>query len=86
MAKPMVITLPFVLLLLDYWPLDTIRLSSPSSAGVLRVGFWRLVLEKVPLLFLSVLSAVITLRVQQHLARSLHQFPLAARIENAGVA
>jgi len=57
MAKPMVITLPFVLLLLDYWPLSERRSTKPrasgTSNGLPRVGFSRLLLEKVPLLFLS---------------------------------
>ncbi len=93
MAKPMVITLPFVLLLLDYWPLDRTPIAGSQSgpacdAGAPRVAFSRLVLEKVPLLFLSALSAAITLRAQRsgHAVHSLQQFPLAVRIENAVVA
>jgi protein O-mannosyl-transferase len=53
MAKPMLVTLPFVLLLLDYWPLGR-KLSIPN-----------LLLEKVPLFVLSALSCVITL-IAQH--------------------
>lgn len=85
MAKPMVITLPFVLLLLDYWPLERTENGSPAPKGVPRVAFWRLLLEKVPLLLLSVASAFITLKAQRsgHAVRSLHQFPFAIRIENA---
>ncbi len=88
MAKPMVITLPFVLLLLDDWPLDRIQGGPPSSIGAPRLSVSRLLLEKVPLLFLSALSAVITVRAQRSgiAVRSLHQFPLAVRIENAVVA
>ncbi len=90
MAKPMVITLPFVLLLLDYWPLERgplngAQIGPPTSSGVPRMEFSRLVLEKVPLLFLSALSAAITVKAQGHAVRSLHQFPLAVRIENAVV-
>ncbi len=95
MAKPMVITLPFVLLLLDYWPLDRTPLNrtpldgsetGPALAkGVLRVGFSTLVLEKVPLLVLSAASGWITLKAQRtgHAVRTLQQSPLAVRIENA---
>jgi protein O-mannosyl-transferase len=88
MAKPMVITLPFVLLLLDYWPLNRIAGSPPS---VLRVPQWvvsRLLLEKVPLFFLSTASALITLKAQRagYAVRTLEQFPLSVRIENAVVA
>ncbi|MCK4752053.1 MAG: tetratricopeptide repeat protein [Planctomycetes bacterium] len=67
MAKPMVVTLPFVLLLLDYWPLH--RLSK------------RVLLEKIPLLVLVVISCVITLLVQQR-AGSMEQPPLGYRISN----
>jgi protein O-mannosyl-transferase len=60
-SKPMIITLPFALLLLDYWPLQ--RLPVPDSADS-RPLFWkqlrRLALEKVPLLLLSAGSAYIT--------------------------
>ncbi len=88
MAKPMVITLPFALLLLDYWPLnrtlfDGSQIGPLTPNGVPQVAFPRLLLEKVPLLFLLPLSAVITLKAQGNAVRSLHQFPLAVRIENA---
>jgi len=88
MAKPMVVTLPFVLLLLDYWPLGRIQNSPASSIDAPRLAFSRLVLEKVPLLFLSAASAWITLKAQRSgmAVRSLHQFPLVVRIENAVVA
>ena len=71
MAKPMLVTLPFVLLLLDYWPLGRFRLvqreghsdvetaKSPMTVSRARVGI-RLVVEKVPLLVLSLLSIYIT--------------------------
>lgn len=61
MSKPMVITLPFVLLLLDHWPLR--RLGSPT----LRQGraMSRLMWEKVPLFALSAASAAITMIAQK---------------------
>src|SRR5271154_3290351 len=88
MAKPMVITLPFVLLLLDYWPLGRTAGSPPSAVGAPQWPVSKLLLEKVPLLFLSALSAIITVRAQRsgQAVRSLSQFPLAVRIENAVVA
>ncbi len=53
MAKPMLVTLPLVLLLLDYWPLG-------------RFPFrWQLVMEKVPLLLLSAISCMVTLSAQR---------------------
>jgi len=98
MAKPMVITLPFVLLLLDYWPLgrtplnatpiDRTGAGSAISNGVPRMAFSRLLLEKAPLLLLSAASAWITVKAQRagQSVRSFHQFPLGLRIENAVVA
>jgi tetratricopeptide (TPR) repeat protein len=93
MAKPMVITLPFVLLLLDYWPLERTPLNAIQSGaatlnGVPRPGFSRLLLEKVPLLVLSAASAWITLIAQRtgQAVRTFEEFPLAIRIENALVA
>ena len=91
MAKPMVITLPFVLLLLDYWPLERTPLNETQSGaatsnGLPRVGFSRLLLEKVPLLFLSAASAWITLIAQRSAVRTLEEFSFASRIENALVA
>ncbi len=85
MAKPMVITLPFVLLLLDYWPLGRIAGTRPAVVGATQLTVSRLLLEKTPLLFLSAASALITLRAQRSgmAVRSLHQLPLAVRIENA---
>jgi tetratricopeptide (TPR) repeat protein len=86
MAKPMVITLPFVLLLLDYWPLERIQNGSVSTDGLPQVAFSRLVLEKIPLLFLSAASALITLKAQRAAERTFEEFPLAIRVENAVVA
>jgi tetratricopeptide (TPR) repeat protein len=93
MAKPMVITLPFVLLLLDYWPLYRTSMGgdgtiSPpgASKGVPRVTVPAVLMEKVPLLLLSAVSAVITVKAQGNAVRSLYQFPLGARIENAALA
>jgi protein O-mannosyl-transferase len=91
MSKPMVITLPFVLLLLDYWPLGRVQGSTPVFAveRVIQQKTWlRLVLEKLPLLALSAASAWITMYVQQAggAVRSEQQFPLGVRLENAIVA
>jgi protein O-mannosyl-transferase len=101
MAKPMVITLPFVLLLMDYWPLDRaaldgtaldkvkpggIQRGSAATNGVRRFAFAWLLLEKIPLLFLSAASAWITLKAQRPVVRTLEELPLAIRIENAVIA
>jgi protein O-mannosyl-transferase len=57
MAKPMAVTLPLVLLLLDYWPLERVESSDWSA-------WWRLILEKWPLLALSAVWCVITIHAQ----------------------
>jgi tetratricopeptide (TPR) repeat protein len=83
MAKPMLVTLPFVLLLLDYWPLGR----TPCTGTVAeRWAAWRwLLLEKVPLLVLSAACSVVTWYAQQHgkAIAPLEVFPLAARLANA---
>jgi tetratricopeptide (TPR) repeat protein len=75
MAKPMLVTLPFVLLLLDYWPLERIRLSRREGNGELQntnkqntVGqktILHLVVEKVPFFVISAISCVVTVFVQR---------------------
>ena len=88
MSKPQVITFPVLLLLLDYWPLGRTRFftAAPNSAGSLppKSGSWLLV-EKLPLLALSAVSAVITLRAQSagHAVRTVVEYSLGSRIENA---
>lgn len=74
MAKPMVVTLPFALLLLDVWPLDRLRL-----------GWRRLGVEKLPLLALSAVSSVITLRYQETSLAPLDAVPWSLRVANAVV-
>ncbi len=79
-SKPMVITLPFVLLLLDDWPLRRDAGSDSSK----KYSWGRLAVEKVPLLLLSAGSAVITMRVQRSggAVRSITEFSFPVRIEN----
>jgi protein O-mannosyl-transferase len=77
MAKPMVITLPFVLLLLDYWPLGRFDRSYKGSL--------RLIAEKLPLVALSATSAVITMAVQKAGGAIHTQYPFWVRLENAGL-
>ncbi len=88
MAKPQIVTFPFVLLLWDYWPLGRIRFAvSDSSAPspLPQRSFWWLLREKLPLLALAAASAGITVRAQQAggAVASLMQHPLPARLENA---
>jgi len=85
-SKPMVITLPFVLLLLDYWPLKRVQDSNADAPSGHKLFSWqRLVLEKLPLLALSAASAAITVQAQQSggAVRSTAQFSFAVRVANA---
>ncbi len=77
MSKPMLVTTPIVLLLLDWWPLERIG----------KTPFSKLLLEKIPLFVLTGVSSLITFRVQDagHALR-MGKFPLTVRFENAIVA
>jgi len=84
-AKAMVITFPFVLLLLDYWPLDRVAARDRDSGEIPTFSWSRLVLEKLPLLALSAVSAVVAMRAQQAsgAVRSTTQFSFAVRLADA---
>jgi protein O-mannosyl-transferase len=81
LAKPMVVTLPLVLLLLDFWPLGRIDLAAPDRWRTLR----RLALEKLPLLGLCAASAWLTVRAQGAggAITSLEDIPFGHRLANA---
>jgi len=89
MSKPMLVTLPFVLLLLDCWPLGRYAAGGTRSApsGITphlpRRTLLPLLVEKLPLLALSVVSCVITLRLQGEAIRGAEPLPIALRLENA---
>jgi protein O-mannosyl-transferase len=82
MSKPMLVSLPVTLLLLDYWPLERLG----------RLGDWprlrALLLEKVPLFLMAAASSIVTFAVQRAggAVRSLESFPLSLRVGNAIVA
>ena len=75
MSKSMVITLPFVMLLLDYWPLQRFN---PSSVK-------RLLVEKIPFFLLIIADSILTYIAQQkgNAIMPLARFPIGARIESA---
>ena len=88
MSKPMLVTLPFVLLLLDVWPLKRITLAGGEEHVPSHRVAWTLVLEKVPLLGMSIASSIITFIVQQKAGALTagERVPLADRIANAAIA
>jgi tetratricopeptide (TPR) repeat protein len=98
MTKAMVVTLPFVLLLLDYWPLARMRgltqnqkkEPSPSKfpkARFQQAPWWLLIAEKIPLFILSSVLSLITFIAQQRggTMSGLENIPLKFRIANAAV-
>jgi len=84
-AKPMLVTLPFALLLLDYWPLRRVEgwIEGPKQLPVIQAPPAQLIKEKLPLLALSVVSAVLTIMAQRNAEKDLTIFPFAARLANA---
>jgi tetratricopeptide (TPR) repeat protein len=75
MSKAMLVTMPFVLLLLDWWPLERLRSGS----------VWRLVREKIPFFALASVMSVVTFMAQKQggAVRSVEYLPLGARVGNA---
>jgi protein O-mannosyl-transferase len=87
MAKPMLVTLPFLLLLLDYWPLGRFdrQPRRPDPTGDGRATLHRLVIEKNPFFVLAAISSVITFLIQ-HAGGSVANIaiiPLHSRLANA---
>jgi len=95
MSKPMLVTLPFVLLLLDYWPLGRLKLeqggsnsdASAKSTYHVKSEFLKLMLEKVPLFALATGSSIITFISQQSGGKAINanNLSLPTRLTNAMV-
>jgi Flp pilus assembly protein TadD len=87
MAKPMLVTLPFVLLLLDYWPLYRFQFGQSGDGGSKQQKFLalRLVWEKIPLFALAIVSGIVTFLVQQSggALGSFTAYTLNVRVANA---
>lgn len=83
LAKPMLVTLPCVLLLLDYWPLGrlanhaAITVQNPKTA-------WQLVIEKLPLFAIAAMASVVTI-IAQHGQSAITDLPVGSRLANAVV-
>ena len=94
MSKPMLVTLPFVFLLLDYWPLRRFKLGQERDRNIVlekntakELDFFGLVLEKIPLFLLSIGSSIITVYLQNigGALRSIDMLSLQTRLINAMV-
>jgi protein O-mannosyl-transferase len=79
MSKPMAVTLPLILLLLDYWPLERYD-GNGRNAGK---SLWGLIVEKLPLVGMSVVSAIVTLQAQRGAISTLDMVSLPMRLANA---
>ncbi len=88
MTKAQVITFPFALLLLDYWPLYRLGAPAkvdgvPQAASVRSPTLWKLIWEKLPWFALSAASAIITMRVEADATQA--KLPLWIRLGNAAI-
>src|SRR5262249_54505707 len=81
MSKPMLVTLPLLLLLLDFWPLQRVK----PVAGGATLNLWtRLLAEKWPMFLLATISCVITFLAQRAEAvATVETYPLTLRLTNA---
>ena len=85
MAKPMLVTLPLTLLLIDYWPLRRMTTSATAVQPLTprHVALGRLVIEKIPLFMMSLGSAAITMVAQRTSLAPSQRFPISLRVQNA---
>jgi tetratricopeptide (TPR) repeat protein len=85
LSKPMLVTFPFLLLLLDYWPLGRFAFSPPTGgdAGAVSSRVTRLLLEKIPLLALALAVCVATILSQTNALNAARDWPLRWRVDNA---
>jgi tetratricopeptide (TPR) repeat protein len=85
MAKPMLVTLPVVMMLLDYWPLNRFLKTGGESTNSGTAPLWPALLEKIPFFAFSAASAVITIYAQNHggAVVTLKAIPLIFRLQNS---
>lgn len=88
MSKPMLVTLPVVMLLFDFWPLKRFEHGEQESGGLhqLSARIIALVIEKIPFFVCSLFSGIITLYAQAGAMSSLDLIPFRIRIENSLIA
>ena len=91
LAKPMAVTLPWLLVLIDVWPLGrwgVLRQTTnvPQAEYGPRAGGWGMMLEKVPFFVMAGLTAGLTMLAQDRAMASVDALPLGTRIANAIVA
>jgi len=88
LSKPMLVTLPVVLLLLDYWPLNRMRTDAGTGRAIQFAGLavpFRLIIEKLPLFALSLASCVMTMLAQRDSVLTFEHMSLPLRLGNAAM-
>jgi tetratricopeptide (TPR) repeat protein len=87
-CKPIALTLPFLFLLLDVWPLGRTRFAAPAAEAPRAPGGWALLTEKIPLFAIVALSSVVTFFAQssEGAVGNLARYPLAVRVATTLVA
>jgi len=86
LSKPMLVTLPVVLLLLDWWPLGRLHGAAAEALSATRTNGFRLLIEKIPFFILSFCSSVITYMVQQAEGELAQGYTLLSRTGKACIA
>jgi len=81
LSKPMLVTLPFVLLLLDFWPLG--RMNPPPGETNRFAALRSLFIEKIPLFALSAASCAVTVFAQSNTIMGVNKLPVSIRAANA---
>ncbi|HEV3271018.1 MAG TPA: tetratricopeptide repeat protein [Candidatus Methylacidiphilales bacterium] len=84
LSKTMSITLPFVMVLLDFWPLGRTPWNGSGAGSPRRFDWRRLILEKLPFLALAIVPSLLIFQAQSHFSAtaSFSVVPLTLRIEN----
>ena len=83
LSKSMLVTLPFVLLLLDYWPLNRLSSHTPGAPRPWFQGWLGLILEKIPFLLLSAATGVVTVLTQKNAIVVAQGLTFPGRVGNA---
>ena len=85
MSKPMVVTVPFLMLLLDYWPLNRLPLDASEGTPSPAAAWWPRIREKIPFFALSAVFSVVTIWGQRELGAvpAFASLPVPVRMENA---
>ena len=88
MSKPMLVTLPFAMVLLDLWPFQRLRIGAGEGSAVDKKSLVESLREKVPFIALALISSYITFIVQRggQSVATMERIPLLSRVANALVA